>query len=82
MAGALRTNHTNTLAIVAVCIALLTFVIFGRSAKNGASDMAPDEFLPPFVRTDFSNDAAWQQIRAEVCELSPDLRSYINLMKS
>jgi hypothetical protein len=40
----------------------------------------PTSDKPPLVRTDFSNDAAWQTIRAAILTIPPEMQDAIGIM--
>jgi hypothetical protein len=40
----------------------------------------PTSDRPPLVRTDFSNDATWQEIRASILTIPPELENAIGMM--
>jgi uncharacterized protein DUF6924 len=40
----------------------------------------PTSGKPPLVRTDFSNDVAWQAIRASILTLSPEMEDALGVM--
>ena len=42
--------------------------------------MIPPSFSPPLVRTDFSDEAAWQAIRAAILTVPPELAGAMGMM--
>jgi hypothetical protein len=53
-----------------------------RHGSEVSMNAAPENFNPILVRTDFSDDIAWQKIRAAILEVPADLREGIEAMKA
>src|SRR5688572_29612636 len=66
------------------CLAVLmgVWLAMTRHGSEASMNATPENFNPILVRTDFSDDAAWQKIRARVLEVPPDLREGIEAMKA
>jgi len=77
MRGAL----TTLILLGALGVVTAWFAIAHRTNEAPMNSILPN-YNPLVVRTDFSDDDAWQAVRAGVLEIPPDVREYIVAMKA
>lgn len=59
---------------------LVAFLAIHQANRKPPMNSMPGSDAPAVVRTDFSDSAAWQAIRAAIVEIPSDLRSGIEIM--
>jgi hypothetical protein len=70
------------LILLVASATLATWFAIAFRPKEASMDSTPAIYNPLLVRTDFSDEDAWQAIRARVLEIPPDLQQGIEAMRA
>jgi hypothetical protein len=78
----MRLTRPSLILFGAAALLLTSLLITQLVHQKPSLNSLPGDQNPLLIRTDFSDDAAWQTIRAAVMKIPPDLRENIEIMKA